>query len=315
MSSPAIKMTRLTATGKVFAGVISPDGKHVVYGVQDAGQESIWVRQVGTPGSVQIVPPSETAYANFTFTRDGNYVYFNKSEKNGPDSLYQIPALGGMARKIVENVTSRVALSSDGNRIAFIRGDSFDKENSLVTANSDGSGEQLLATRKGPDNFAGGITWTPDGKSITCVAGEHAKKLIEVPLDGGAEKLVRTPKWFALKDIEWLPDGSGLIVTAVEQSRSAPLQIWHLSYPSGEARKLTNDFNSYTNLSLTADASTLVAIRRDRTSHIWVALDGDASRAKQLTTGTGREDGNLSVNWTPDGRIVYDSTASGSLHT
>jgi len=313
-SSPAIRMTRLTATGKVFTGSIAPDGKHVVYVVEDAGQQSIWVRQVATSSNVEIVPRTEATYANFSFTHDGNYIYFNKREKDGPEAIYQMPLSGGIARKIAENVSSRAALSPDGNRIAFIRGGPWEKENSLVLANSDGREQQVVATRTGPDNFAGGITWTPDGKGITCVAGEHAKKLIEVPLGGGAEKLVKTPEWFAIANIEWLLDGSGLIVLALEQSRSSPLQIWHLSYPSGEARKVTNDFSNYTNLSLTEDLSALVVVKRETTSHIWLAPNGDANRAKQLTTGTSRQDGSLSVNWTPDGRIIYDSTASGGRH-
>ena len=183
-------------------------------------------------------------------------------------------------------------------------------------ANSDGSGEYVLATHKNPENFFfGGIAWTPDRKSITCVAGNRAPKIIEVPLDGGAEKLVKTPKWFAVTGIEWLPDGSGLIVLAKEQTRASPSQIWYLSYPSGEVRRLTNDFNDYANLSLTADASTGVVTRQETTSHLWVAPDGDASRAKQLTTGIDRQDGTPSVNWTPDSRIIYDSTASGGRHT
>jgi len=226
-----------------------------------------------------------------------------------------MPALGGLARKIVENVSSRAPLSWDDKRIAFIRGGFFANENSLVVANSDGSGEQMVATRKSPENFYwGGIAWTPDGKSITCVAGNIVRKLIEVPLDEGADKLLKTPKWVALANIEWLSDGSGLIVIAKEQMRSAPSQIWYLSYPSGEARRLTSDFNNYANLSLTADARTIVVTKQETTSHIWVAPDGDAGRAKQLTTGPGRQDGYPAVNWTPDGRIIYDSTASGSRH-
>jgi serine/threonine protein kinase/Tol biopolymer transport system component len=314
-SPPAIKMARLTATGKMFAAVISPDGKHVVYGVEEAGKQSIWLKQIATASNVPIVPPSEAIYSNFSFSRDGNYIYFNKREKTGPDSLYQMTALGAMARKIVDNVSSRAALSADGNRIAFVRGGSFAKENSLVVANSDGSGEQVLATHKSPEKFSlGGIAWPPDGKSITCVAGPHDEKLIEVPLDGGAEKLVRTPQWFTLMNIEWLPDGSGLIVIAREQTRASPSQIWYLSYPSGEARRITPDFSSYANLSLTADASMLVVTKQETTSHIWLAPDGDASRAKQLTTGPDRRDGDPAVNWTPDGKIVYDSTSSGSRH-
>jgi serine/threonine protein kinase len=315
ISSPAIKITRLTATGKVWAGLVSPDGKHVVYTVDDAGQQSIWVRQVATSSYVQIIPPSEASYAAFSFTHDGNFLYFIKAEKNSPGSLYQMPALGGVARKIAENATSRAVLSSDDKRIAFVRSGLVANENSLVVANSDGSGEQVIATRRSPENFyRGGIAWAPDGKSITCIAGTIVRKLIEVPLDGGPDKLVKTPNWVALINIEWLPDGSGLIVVAREQTLSSPSQVWYLSYPSGEARKLTNDFNNYANLSLTADANTLVVTRQETTSHIWVAPDGDATRATQLTTGTGRQDGYPSVSWTPDGRIIYTSTASGSRH-
>ena len=184
-----------------------------------------------------------------------------------------------------------------------------------MVANSDGSGEQVLATHRSPENFFfGGIAWTPDGRSITCVAGNRAQKLVEVPVDAGAEKPIKTPEWFAIINIEWLPDGSGLIVAAKEQMRSSPSQIWCLSYPSGESRRLTNDFNNYANLSLSADANTLVATKQETTSHIWLTPEGDAIRAKQLTTGTDRQDGNPAVNWTPDGRIIYDSTASGSRH-
>jgi len=315
VAPPATRLTRLTATGKAWAGSISPDGKHVAYVVEEAGEESIWMREVATSTNVQIVPPAEASYASFSFTHDGHYLYFIKGEKDGPGSLYQMPALGGSARKIVDNVASRAALSADDKRIAFIRGGFFAKENSLIVANSDGSGEQVIATRMTPENFYfGGIAWTPDGKSITCVAGNSFRKLIEVPLDGGPDKLLQTPKWIGLADIEWLPDARGLIVIAKEQTRSAPSQIWYLSYPSGEAHRLTSDFNNYGNLSLTGDARTLIVTKQETTSHIWVAPDGDASRAKQLTTGTGRQDGFPAVNWTPDGKIIYDSTANGGRH-
>ena len=315
VSAPAIKIIRLTATGKVWSGLISPDGKQVVYTVDDAGQESIWLRQVATASNLPIVPPSEASYTAFSFTHDGNYLYFIKREKNGPDSLYQMAALGGVARKIVANVSSRAALSADDQLIAFIRGGPFADENSLIVANRDGTGERVIATHKSPDNFySGGVAWTPDGKSITCIAGNNGRKLIEVPLDGGADKLLATPKWISILNIEWLPDPSGLIVIAKEQMLSSPAQIWYLSYPSGEARKLTNGFEDYANLSLSSDAKSLVVTRQETTAHIWVAPDGDATRAKQITTGTGRQDGYPSVSWTPDGRITYISTASGSRH-
>ncbi len=108
----------------------------------------------------------------------------------------------------------------------------------------------------------------------------------------------------------WLSDGSGLIMTASE--RVGAFQLWHLSYPGGEARRITNDANSYRSLSLTADTNTLVTVQAERLSSIWtVALtDGQAQRARQITPG--KFDGELGLAWTLDGRIIYQSAAGSN---
>src|SRR5262249_25508780 len=46
---PNLEISRLTATGKVSTASISPDGKHVVYAVDESGKQSIWIREVETP--------------------------------------------------------------------------------------------------------------------------------------------------------------------------------------------------------------------------------------------------------------------------
>ena len=55
----AVSAARLTASGKVSDAAISPDGKHVVYVEEDNKQQSLWVRQVATGSSVQIVSPAD----------------------------------------------------------------------------------------------------------------------------------------------------------------------------------------------------------------------------------------------------------------
>ncbi len=62
-------------------------------------------------------------------------------------------------------------------------------------------------------------------------------------------------------------------------------------------------------MSLTADARTVVTVQTNRASNIWLAADGDASRARQITSGT--SDSSLGLSWTPDGKIVYQSDATG----
>jgi Tol biopolymer transport system component len=91
-------------------------------------------------------------------------------------------------------------------------------------------------------------------------------------------------------------------------------QIWQLSVADGTARRITNDLNSYHGLSLTADASALVSVRATRATNFWRAPGHAPAEAHQITSGTGDLVGEvMGIAWTPDGRIIYGSNASGDL--
>jgi Tol biopolymer transport system component len=83
-------------------------------------------------------------------------------------------------------------------------------------------------------------------------------------------------------------------------------------YPGGQARRITNDLSNYLSLGIAADSGSLVTIKEDSPANLWIAPQGDSSRARQLTFGTGVEDGQNGVAWMPDGRIVY-ATRPGEL--
>jgi len=54
----------------------------------------------------------------------------------------------------------------------------------------------------------------------------------------------------------------------------------------------------------------LVTIQSQISSNIWVAPNGDAGGPRQLTSRSNADEGFFGVTWTPDGRIVYSSTAA-----
>jgi Tol biopolymer transport system component len=304
-------ISKLTTTGKAMGAVISPDGKYVVHIVNEAGKQGLWMRQTATSSNVPIVPPDDSYFVGLTFSPDGNYVYFVKGASGASiRSLYQVPVLGGAQRKLIEDVDSAITFSPDGKRFAFIRHSS--SESSLMVVNADGSGEQKLQSHKQPDLFLQ-VEWSPDDKVVAAttrkISGGYRNEMVAVQLSDGSEKVIGTQKWLALGGFEWLADGSGLVVSALDQTPgSRQLQIWQISYPDGVAKRITNDLNNYNGVSLSADSSSLVTVQADAVANIWVAPNGDATRARQVTSGSGRHD---QLTLAPDGRIVYISNAGG----
>ncbi len=153
--------------------------------------------------------------------------------------------LGGGARLILEDVDTSVSFSPDGSQFAFIRGDPDDGKSSIVVANADGSGARQLIVRQRPLNFPlEGIAWSPDGKSIAAsgdVLGELKGQVVIVDVASATETVLPTPSWRFVSRVAWLQDGTGLLVNAREAAGESSNQIFLVGYPSGTARRLTND--------------------------------------------------------------------------
>jgi eukaryotic-like serine/threonine-protein kinase len=315
----SMKVLRITSDGKSTISAVSPDGKYVVHAVTLNGLQSLWTLQLASRNEVQIVPPAEVIYHGLSFSPDGNYVYFISAlQKNYRfKTLYQVSVLGGPAHKILDDVDSPVAFSSDGARIAYVR-ISFETDKvQLLTNNTQGSDERVVSTRKMHEGYylpLSRLAWSLDNKSIVLAVelGRNQVKLVEVPLDGGAEKILPAPDWQWVEDPIWLPDRSGLVLAAQERGSSSE-QLWLLSYPSGKARHITNDANSYRGLSVSADSSVIAATQRDTFSSIWVVPDGKAESAPRITSTNKAFDGLDGLVWTPDEHIVFTSYRGGDL--
>ena len=177
-AAPAMKITKLTSGGRVNglpidgSTSISPDGKYVVFTLNEAGKISMWVRQISTGSDVQILPASDLRNNGTTISNDSEFVYYVGMIRGNPSgTLYQIPILGGTPRKVIDRVRSPVSFSPNGSQFTFVREDE-QQASSLVIANTDGSGERTLAVRKGNDWFGlEGPGWSPDGKFVACGVG------------------------------------------------------------------------------------------------------------------------------------------------
>src|ERR1700676_1443594 len=201
-----------------------------------------------------------------------------------------MPVLGGNSVQVIRDIDTGISFSPDGKRFAFLRGFPEKGEVYLLIANIDGSGEKLLATKKGSVNPNQLLqpAWSPDGKTIVFTVYELPNRqfLHTLSVDTGATR----PLYSSFDDFgvpKWFPDGSALLLPIRERGTANRGQLWTVSFPAGEAHRLSNDLTNYSLIWLDTshDGSTLATIENGGASDIWALPDGDSSRAKQITSG------------------------------
>lgn len=301
-----IGITRLTTEGRVVSAAISPDGKYIAYVLDEPGRLSLWVKQTDVTNSIQLVPPEDVRYEELTFSRDSNWIYYVRDE-----DLYQTPTLGGVSRKLVSGVGSPVSLSPDGKRISFVRSITATGDSSLILANSGGTGEVTLASRKAPDYYRA-PAWSPNGETIACSVGTRGDastmSVATISVLTGKEQSLMRPIWSSTGQVVWLSDGSGLIVPGRENQSKAS-QLWLISFPDGAVRELTSGLGDYHSASITADGKQVVTVQKSKTTSLWIVDLSLPIQISRLTRDTGNEENPC---FTPDGRIVFSSGPPGN---
>lgn len=313
----AIKLSRLTTTGSAGMAAMSLDGRYVAHVSIRDGQQSLWLRQIATTSNVEVVPPANVRYTGLTFSHDGNHIYYATYAGDSQiANLYQVPILGGGARLILEDVDTSVTFAPGGREFAFIRGYPADGKSAIIVAGADGSNARELIVRSRPLVYTLlGIAWSPDGRLIAATGRsteELRGQIVIVDVAARTETILPTPDWRQISRVAWLPDGSGLLANAQESAGESSNQIFLVSYPSGESRRITNDLTSYSGLSVAPDGRSFVAVRNERRSVVWTLPLDDPSAASAITTEAGADEGGQGLAWTPDGRLVYTTEASGN---
>ncbi|HVH59206.1 MAG TPA: protein kinase, partial [Candidatus Sulfotelmatobacter sp.] len=303
----SIRMQRVTTSGQAYSGALSVDGRYVAYCEDNNGKKSLWLRQLASTNSVQLLPAAPRSSLLPEFTPDGSFIDYlekvNLTDRFG--TLYQIPVLGGTPRKLVDRLDGLVTFSPDGRQMAFVRSDLVKGESSLILADPSGAHETQLATRR-TGAFAL-PSWSPDGRTITVSVADPAVDglyihLLNVSVRDGSARPFSPVHWRTLNDMRWLADGSGILLAAQEKT-GAPQQIYWNAEGSGEVHKITGDVSSYLSLSVASDSGSFLAVQGDINVNLWVGPASDPDAAVQITSG--RMDGMNGLAWTTDGRIVY----------
>ena len=309
-----MQITKLTDSGRAEHVAISPDGKYIVYSLVDGEQYSLRVRNVSTKSDVQVLVPDSLRLIGVTFSADGDYIYFVRSEKGyeGSHDLDRMPVLGGAEQQLIHDVDSEVSLSPDGKQLAFMRGVAAQDRLEIHVANADGTGDRTIATLPALlfRGFMNGVAWSPDGKTIVAPTFHYPQDkkflLTAISVADGQMREVLSSREFVGRPA-WMPDGQSLVVpmqrgARQEMQQSVATQLWNVTFSEGRVGRITNDLTDY-GLSVTAtrDGSMLAAVERQEVSHIWAVPEGDVSKAKQITRGEILEVG---VSPGPNGKLL-----------
>jgi serine/threonine protein kinase len=298
---------KLTSTGRATLAAISPDGKYVLNVQKDEnGLQTLWIRNVPSDSNTQIQPPVKGVhYAGLSFSPDGNYIYFRRTESEVSNYmvLYRAPVLGGTPSPIIRDVDSDISFSPDGKRVAYLRDNSpdFGKYRVLITDLASGEEKTLLSAPL-VTNFAS-LSWSPDGKTIVTDQQQTDQRgLFTIDAATGARHPLILSEDKIFHSLHWLPDGSGVLATYSRDINGDRIQVGFISYPKGEFHTITNDTNSYLGISLSGDGKTLVTVLSDENRRVSILSSDGTNLGADLTS----RQTTWGVDWTPDSKLVLD---------
>jgi len=304
----------LTSGEDVNFATISPDGKYFVYTSRDGENARLWTQQTGQSSRVEIAAPFAGTIFDMSYTPDSKFVYFIASLDPDPtQSLYRVPALGGVKTKIVDRADTAVSFSPDGREMVFRRYVQDKSESSLIIAASDGSRERVLLKYSGLNAISNGVAWSPDGKVIAYGAMNMAEResgctIAGIKPETGEIVDLSADKWASCFRLVWTRDGAGIVFvgTRAEEGYSTRRdQLYYLSVHDGQSRRLTTEGNRHQFSSLgVTDADDILAVPFNRFSQIW-AMDPDADSRSAIQITTGFADGRGGIAALPGDQTAY----------
>jgi Tol biopolymer transport system component len=314
----ATKMT--TAMGAEDIPSWSPDGRTLAYESDQAGNQDIWVTQVGYPQAVNRTSDSPDDDLHPNWSPDGQWIaFFSKREGSG---YFIMPAVGGKARKVVpwrvgDSYPTTPQWSPDSKQLAYARDQRVAPWIEILTI-ADGQERKVPLPSRPRNNAVIDLSWSPDGgwfaygRAISEIAATSELWLTRasdgesIQLTGGTT-LVWSPTW--------LPDSRGLCFIS---DQGGTLDLWQLvigedGRPQGPPIQLTAGIEM-THVALSASGQKLAYVKGRNVRNVFrtpIQADRPATwaDATQLTFDEAEVE---SVDVSRDGRLLISSDRSGN---
>ena len=288
-----VQLQRLTdLVGLEEAPALSPDGRTVAFVAVAGGKRQIWVRLLAGGSPLALTKDDVDHYGPRWSADSSRVIYYTPGGQPGEvGTIWEIPALGGVARRLV-GALGPGDLSHDGRSLAFFRFREGAFE--LAVAPLDRLDAKPIATL--PTGISSNLRWSPDDRHLAYlqeIGGfTFSTQLMIADVSGGSPRVVADDSLF--QGITWLADGSGLIVGSSAGSLMPyppTYNLWKIPLDGGARRQLTFGESSYEFPDLGTQGH-LVVSRVRAQANVWrFPTTGDpvenVRRGTQITRQTG----------------------------
>jgi serine/threonine protein kinase len=310
-SFASISVNQITNIGTIERIALSADGRFLAEVKNDKAQRTLWVRNTATNTETEILSAFALDYLGLTFSSDGNRLYFTRSapENESERDLYVMSVFGGTPRKLIANIDSAISFAPDGNKFTFLRWlpEQKDRFSEIHISDKDGGNDQILSSTV---EVAQAPVWSLDGSRIAWFqTGPGTTGMALKVMEISSKKLttVSPPAgifWVSPGDayttLAWLPDSRHLVALYYKQ-HAERAQIGVVTVPSGEFHSVTNDVNSYSQLSLSANGRNLATVLTSFDSSIVLYRPDGGEPVSTLPLRVTPN----AINWNTEDRLLY----------
>ena len=290
-----IRLRRLTAVGGVFPSW-SPDGRHIAFVSDRAGNEEIYV--MGSDGSN---PRNLTDHSDDdgspSWSPDGRHIAF-VSDRAGNEEIYVMGSDGSNPRNLTDHSDDdgSPSWSPDGRHIAFVSDRAGNEE--IYVMGSDGSNPRNLTDHSDDD---GSPSWSPDGRHIAFVSDRAGNREIYVMGSDGSNPRRLTDHSYSDWDPSWSPDGRHIAFVS-KRGRAGDEEIYVMGSDGSNPRRLTSywELNNVRYLSWSPDGRHIAFVSDPDVGNREIYVMGsDGSNPRRLTAA-----GGWSPSWSPNGQHI-----------